>query len=80
MLSKYPNVVNAEVAKKLKPTKTTPDDFLIWRQGGDKNKKITPFGYCGNPADIDIESSENLFNDTCILVADTIEKHLEESK
>ena len=76
MLSKYPNVVNTEIAKKLKPTETTPDDFLIWRQGGEKNKNITPLGYCGNPADIDIEYSEKIFKETCKLVAATIYKHL----
>ena len=80
MLSKYPNVVKTQILRRLKPTKITPDDLLIWRQGGDKNKKLTPLGYCGNPSDVDIKLSESVFNNTCKLVADTVYKHLKNKR
>ena len=51
MVNYFPDEVNVEMSKALKPTNIKPEDFKVWRQGWDCAKKITPLGYLGNPAD-----------------------------
>lgn len=50
MLKYFPEDVDVELAKSLKPTDLTFDDLKEWRRGGDISRKVTPMGYVGNPA------------------------------
>ena len=52
LIAEFPDTVKIELAKKLESSKTTFEDFMIWRKGWDFNKKIAPLGYCGNPSDL----------------------------
>ncbi|WP_242852640.1 creatininase family protein [Acetobacterium bakii] len=54
MALSYPNLVNTENAKALKPTNLTFADLKQWIKGGEIAKGITPLGYCGNPSNIDL--------------------------
>ena len=45
----FPQLVNLEVWKTLKPTDLTLDDLLVWRKGGMETRKVTPLGYFGDP-------------------------------
>jgi creatinine amidohydrolase len=55
MLHSYEKLVNIEIAEKLIPTNLNYKELKNWAQGGDVAKKITPMGYFGNPANIDVE-------------------------
>ena len=46
----FPELVNLEVLRTLKPTNLVFKDLLIWRKGGMEARKITPQGYFGDPA------------------------------
>ena len=50
MLEYFPDSVDVELAKSLKPTNLTGDDMKEWRKGWDISRKVTPLGYVGNPA------------------------------
>lgn len=50
MVKYFPDSVDIELAKTLKPTNLTGDDLKEWRRGWDISRKVTPLGYVGNPA------------------------------
>lgn len=45
----FPELVNLEVLKILKPTNLAFNDLLVWGRGGIEARKITPQGYFGDP-------------------------------
>jgi creatinine amidohydrolase len=45
----YPELVNLEIWKTLKPTNLTVKDLQVWKKGGMEARKITPQGYFGDP-------------------------------
>jgi len=45
----YPNLVNIEMAKNLKPTDAGKEELSIWINGGKNARLITPEGYFGKP-------------------------------
>lgn len=55
MALEFPTMVDFNVAKKLKPTQMEPKDMKKWSLGGNAAKELTPLGYCGNPANIQLE-------------------------
>ena len=58
MANDFPELVDIDLAYRLESSKTTLEGLKIWQQGGEKAKKITPFGYCGNPSDINLEAAK----------------------
>lgn len=55
MIKDFQDLVDIPKARSLKPSHTTLKDLREWTRGGEWARKITPLGYCGNPADIDLE-------------------------
>lgn len=55
MAHSYNKLVDTEKARSLKPTNLTFADLKQWVKGGEIAKNITPLGYCGNPANIDLK-------------------------
>lgn len=76
MLLEYEKLVDEEMAKKLNSSKTTPDLFRKWVKGGSEAREVTPLGYCGNPAKIDLNSAKEFINDYSKLVAKLIAKSI----
>lgn len=56
MLLDYKELVGTDIAKQMKSTNLSMAELQTWLHGGDKAKEITPLGYCGNPAGIDLEA------------------------
>jgi len=48
----YPEEVNLERAKTLKPTQFEPEDWKGWASGWSDARKVIPYGYNGDPASI----------------------------
>jgi creatinine amidohydrolase len=67
MIRNFKELVNIPLAHTLEPSYTTQRDLMQWTKGGECAKKITPLGYCGNPADIDLEKI-NVFEKNAIEV------------
>lgn len=59
MLLEYPELTDIETAKRLKPTDLALKDMKEWSAGGNAAKKLTPQGYCGNPANIQPDKIKN---------------------
>ncbi len=59
MIARYfPNTVNTDVARTLKPTDLEFDAMMAWTRGWSTARKITPLGYFGNPAGFDPAAAE----------------------
>ncbi|MHB8061674.1 MAG: creatininase family protein [Ruminiclostridium sp.] len=56
MIHGFKELVNIPLAHTLQPSNTTARDLGQWVRGGEDAKRITPLGYCGNPADVDLEN------------------------
>ncbi len=52
----YPECVNVDIAKSLKPTDLTYQELEVWSKGWDETRKLVPLGYAGSPANF-----ENIF-------------------
>ena len=55
MLSEYPQLVDYDIAKSLKPSELNLSEIKRWMSGGESSKGIIPNGYVGNPANIQID-------------------------
>ncbi|HEX3046830.1 MAG TPA: creatininase family protein [Bacillota bacterium] len=64
MTFNFPELVNQEVARTLESSKTTWEDGRIWTRGWDDARKVTPLGYCGDPANIDLEMAREVDEST----------------
>lgn len=62
MLIDFPELVNKALADTLPSSKTTADDFKIWRKGWGYARRITPSGYCGSPSEYNINIATQLKN------------------
>jgi creatinine amidohydrolase len=58
MASYFPEHVDTDLAKTLKSTDLTFKDLMVWRNGWDDAKKVTPLGYFGDPAGFDPEAAK----------------------
>ncbi len=58
MLKNFPDLVNVDMARTLKSSRTTLEGLKVWRHGGEKAREITPLGYCGDPSNIDLERAK----------------------
>jgi creatinine amidohydrolase len=57
MVQSFPELVDVDLARSLKSSRTTFEDLKVWSQGGENGRAVTPLGYCGNPADINLDGA-----------------------
>ena len=67
MLKYFPNQVNTQKAKELKPTNLKFGDLMEWRKGWSDARKLTPLCYFGDPASYD--KVDGSCNDTAIQIS-----------
>lgn len=72
MLLNYPELVRMELAASQKCTRLSLEELKSWLHGGSKAKELTPDGYFGNPADIDISHIQTVENETVSAYAECI--------
>ena len=72
----FPSQVDVNLAGNLKSTDLTFDDLMVWRQGWDDARKVTPQGYFGDPAGFDPDRAEELISGLGRETADLIELFL----
>lgn len=60
MLLEYPDLVDINIAKTLPSTKANFADIKKWLLGGEAAKEITPNGYLGNPANINVDAIKSI--------------------
>jgi creatinine amidohydrolase len=80
MIHNFEELVNIPLAHTLESSYTTPRDIGQWIQGGEYAKKITPLGYCGNPADIDLGKIDIFEKNTTETFSQSILDFLEQMK
>lgn len=76
MMLDYEELADPDIAKQLKATNLSMDDLRIWLHGGNSAKEITPSGYCGNPANIDLDAIQRIEKETSEAFASYIYKVL----
>jgi len=69
----FPNLVNSEVAKNLKPTKMTSNEIGRWLTD---MKSVTPLGYVGDPANYPNVAAKKYWDESCRNIAEAIEELL----
>jgi creatinine amidohydrolase len=77
MAAHFPDQVDMELTKTLKPTQLTYRDVGEWVTNA---KKVTPLGYFGDPASSKIEESKEYHEAFCKMIADAIEKELKTNR
>jgi creatinine amidohydrolase len=70
----FPDQVDVELAKKLKPTTLTLQDIMGWEWSD--ARRLTPLGYVGDPASFDPEVSRQRTESSAKGMADLIENFL----
>lgn len=60
MALQYEQLVDMECAKALQPTQLKLCDMKQWIQGGSSAKQLTLLGYCGNPANIQLDKIQQV--------------------
>jgi creatinine amidohydrolase len=76
MAAHFPDQVNMELTRKLKPTKLTIRDIGKWLTNA---REVTPLGYFGDPASARIEKEGEFHRAFCVNIADAIENFLKEN-
>ena len=76
----FPNLVNTDVLKTLKPTNYGPDDLAEWRKGWSDARAKTPLGYFGDPASADRNRAKQAFERDTASIAATIKANLQAKK
>jgi len=76
MMHYFPQLVNTELAKTLKPNYPTFEDTLTFRKGWSDSRKLTPLGYMGDPASFDPGASKKNYEAAAKTMADVIESFL----
>jgi len=80
MLAYFPDMVNVEVAKTLKPNNRTPEELAKWAKlNSVEMKEFMGQGYIGAPANYDAEWSKKAMEDGTTRTADTIASFLKGS-
>lgn len=76
MIVDFENLVDKNLASKLKSSETTFELLRKWQEGGEKAKEVTPLGYCGDPSNINIEEAQSFIKSfskiTARLICSTI--------
>jgi creatinine amidohydrolase len=71
MVRYYPQTVDFEALRDLKPTSLTVEDLPTWRTGGEAARRLTPDGYFGAPNPIDPDLWR-FYDETARIMADAI--------
>ncbi len=80
MLHYFPDQVNKDLAKTLKPTDLTSQDLMRWDQSWSDARRITPLGYFGDPASFDPEAGRQRKETSVTGMANLIETFLKGKK
>ena len=80
MMYLYPNLVNTDVLKTLKPTNYGPDDLAEWRKGWSDARAKTPLGYFGDPASADRNRAKQAFDRDVAAIEAAIKADLQAKK
>jgi creatinine amidohydrolase len=67
----FPETVDYEALRTLRPTELTVDDLAEWRKGGEAARRFTPQGYFGAPNPVDPELWRH-FDETARIMADAL--------
>jgi creatinine amidohydrolase len=73
----FPELINLEIWRELKPTNLTAKDLEVWRKGGVEARKITPQGYFGDPTKANPERGKKEVEAYGKIAADVIESFLQ---
>lgn len=76
----FPNLVNTDIMKTLKPTNYGPEDLNEWRKGWSDARAKTPNGYFGDPASADRNRAKTAFERDTVSIAATIKANLQAKK
>lgn len=60
MLRSYSDLVDVEAAKELEPTELGLNELINWTHGGSEAIRLTPKGYLGNPANMDVDKMDEI--------------------
>ena len=77
MMHYFTDLVDVEILKSLKPTDLTVRDLMIWRQGWDDARKVTPQGFFGDPASATAEQGKKSVEAFGKAAAEVIERFLQ---
>ncbi len=80
MVHYFPDQVDMEQAKTLKPTNLTIQELLEWDQSWSDARRITPLGYFGDPASFDSEASRQRLENFTENVANLIERFIKRKR
>ena len=80
MVHYFPDQVDVEGAKRLKPTNLTTQDLMEWDQSWADARRITPLGYFGDPASFNPEASRQRLESLGESVANLIERFMKKKK
>lgn len=80
MIRDYPKLVNIDQARRLESSMTKWEDLKTWAQGGEKAREITPFGYCGNPSETNVNWADDFEKEMIGVVPKLIMEFIEGSK
>ncbi len=58
MVNNFPALVDVDLARSLSSSLTIFEGLKVWQYGGEKARKVTPLGYCGNPSEIDLKAAQ----------------------
>lgn len=76
MLLDFPELVNKDLADTLPSSKTNAEDFKIWRKGWKDAQKITPNGYCGSPAEYNLDMAKQIKSSLVNSVVDLLKNNI----
>jgi creatinine amidohydrolase len=76
MWHSLPELVKLDIRKNLEATNLTSRDLLVWRNGGEEARKMTPQGYLGDPAAASPESGKEAMEAYGKVASDAIEAFL----
>jgi creatinine amidohydrolase len=76
----FPNLVNTDVLKTLKPTNYGPEDLAEWRKGWSDARAKTPLGYFGDPASANRDRAQQAFERDTAQIAAAIKAQLQAKK
>lgn len=76
MLLEFPELVDIDLAKQLEPTNLTMQDVWKWSLGGSTARQLTPLGYCGNPANVQLEKIQMVENEAVTAYTNSIKDTL----
>ncbi|UGQ11831.1 creatininase family protein [Yinghuangia sp. ASG 101] len=68
-----PDLVRDDVRSGLAATRVGPDELAVWRRGFDDARRVTPLGYCGDPAAASRAEGRRTHDVSAELAADAIE-------